>query len=406
MRIRTAAAGLVALVTIAALPGRIAARQEDTKAANVIATARKAIGGKKLEGLKSLGVEAAAQRNVGTFQMTADVELLVEMPDKYMRAETPQGGMVTVGMTTGFNGDRPLKAAAAPGIGPGGAMIIRMGPSGAMPGPTEKPTPEQQQQIDRTVVRSSRQELSRLMLGWFGAAHPSLNARVTYAGEAESPDGKADVIEVKNADGFAARLFIDKETHLPLMVTYQGPQGRVVTMGGPRGGGPRGGGPGTQGPPQQGRQITDEERTKLTEDAQRQAEELRKQPPRDGGLHAVLRRLARRGRDQVPAPPAARRRGRDDGGVEHQQGAGQSEDRSRGSSRRPPPAPARPQRATKGCGSHVRPRVAAWCFVFLVLWWPADAVRHSRTPVRHSRTHGSGRRPAPCVSSYRIRAAP
>ncbi len=190
-------------------------------------------------------MEAAAQRNVGTFQMTADVELLVEMPDKYMRAETPQGGMVTVGMTTGFNGDRPLKAAAAPGIGPGGAMIIRMGPSGAMPGPTEKPTPEQQQQIDRTVVRSSRQELSRLMLGWFGAAHPSLNARVTYAGEAESPDGKADVIEVKNADGFAARLFIDKETHLPLMVTYQGPQGRVVTMGGPRGGGPRGGGPRT-----------------------------------------------------------------------------------------------------------------------------------------------------------------
>ena len=278
MRIRTAAAGLVALVTIAALPGRIAARQEDTKAANVIATARKAIGGKKLEGLKSLSVEAAAQRNVGTFQMTADVELLVEMPDKYMRAETPQGGMVNVGMTTGFNGDRPLKAAAAPGIGPGGAMIIRMGPSGAMPGPTEKPTPEQQQQIDRTVVRSSRQELSRLMLGWFGAAHPSLNARVTYAGEAESPDGKADVIEVKNADGFAARLFIDKETHLPLMVTYQGPQGRVVTMGGPRGGG-RGHGPGTQGPPQQGRQITDEERTKLTEDAQRQAEELRKQPP-------------------------------------------------------------------------------------------------------------------------------
>ena len=51
-------------------------------------------------------------------------------------------------------------------------MIIRMGPGGRDAGPTEKPTPEQQQQIDRTVVRSSRQELSRLMLGWFGAAHP------------------------------------------------------------------------------------------------------------------------------------------------------------------------------------------------------------------------------------------
>ena len=41
------------------------------------------------------------------------------------------------------------------------------------------------------------------MLGWFAAAHPSLSVEYTYAGEAESPDGKADVIDVKNADGFA-----------------------------------------------------------------------------------------------------------------------------------------------------------------------------------------------------------
>ena len=274
MRTRTAA--LTALVTIAAASGSqtpAIARQEDTKAASVIADTRKAIGGRKLDALKSLSVEGAVQRNVGTFQMNADVELLFEMPDKYMRVDTPQGGMVSVGATMGFNGDRPLKAAASPGIGPGGMMMIRMGPAGAMPGPTEKPTPEQQQQIDRAVVRSSRQELSRLMLGWFGAAHPSLNARYTYAGEAESPDGKAHVIDVKNADGFEARLFVDEQTHLPLMVTYRGTQGRVVTMGGP------GGGAGAQGPPPQTRQISDEERKKLTADAERQADDLRKQPP-------------------------------------------------------------------------------------------------------------------------------
>ena len=39
---------------------------------------------------------------------------------------------------------------------------------------------------------------------------------------------------MKNADGFAARLFIDEKTQLPLMVTYQGPQPRMVTTGGPR----------------------------------------------------------------------------------------------------------------------------------------------------------------------------
>jgi hypothetical protein len=276
MRIRTAAAGLAALVTIVAAFGSqttIVAGQEDTKAAGVIADARKAIGGKKLDALKSLGVEAGAQRNVGTFQMNADVELLVEMPDKYMRSETPRGGMAGIGPTLGFNGDRPLKAAASPGIGPGGAMIVRMGPGGALPGPDEKRTPEQQEQIDRAVVRSSRQELSRLMLGWFGAAHPALNARYSYAGEAESPDGKAYVIDVTNADGFAARLFIDEQTHLPLMVTYRGPQARVVTRGGPRGGD---GAPGAQ---RETRQLSDEERKKLTDDAQRLAEDAQRQPP-------------------------------------------------------------------------------------------------------------------------------
>ena len=85
--------------------------------------------------------------------------------------------------------------------------------------------------MNEAMVRSSQTEASRLMLGWFAMAHPAINAEYTYAGEAESPDGKAYVIDVKNADGFAARLFIDEQTHLPLMVTYQGPQPRMMSAG-------------------------------------------------------------------------------------------------------------------------------------------------------------------------------
>jgi hypothetical protein len=40
-------------------------------------------------------------------------------------------------------------------------------------------------------------------------------------GQAESPDGKADVIDVRGEGDFAARLFIDSESHLPLMLTWQ-----------------------------------------------------------------------------------------------------------------------------------------------------------------------------------------
>ena len=116
-------------------------------------------------------------------------------------------------------------------------MVIRMGGgrAGFSSGGGEKPTPEQLEQMNKAMVRSSQTEASRLMLGWFAMAHPSINAQYTYAGEAESPDGKAYVIDVKNADNFAARLFIDEQTHLPLMVTYKAAQPRMMTQAGRRG---------------------------------------------------------------------------------------------------------------------------------------------------------------------------
>jgi hypothetical protein len=275
MRIQNLAVGLIALsATIGVHLAAVA--QEDKKAVEVLAAARKAIGGKKLDSLKSLSVQAAVQRNAGNFQMNSDLELLVELPDKYMRSESSSNAMVNMANTLGFNGDRPLKSNGPAGIAPGGGMIIRMGgPGGPAPGSGEKPTPEQQQQIDRQMMRASRHEISRLMLGWFGMTHPSLSAQYTYAGEAESPDGKAYVIDVKNADGFAARLFVDENTQLPLMLTYQGPQPRIVTAGGP----PPAPGGAQSTPRAQPRQMTEEERRTLAADADKQIRETERQPP-------------------------------------------------------------------------------------------------------------------------------
>ena len=69
---RTLAAGVIALTAIAGSHPAAVAQQEDKKAAEVLAAARKAIGGKKLDSLKSLSVQAAMQRNVGNFQMNSD----------------------------------------------------------------------------------------------------------------------------------------------------------------------------------------------------------------------------------------------------------------------------------------------------------------------------------------------
>lgn len=230
-------AGLAAVLVAGTLPQR-PIRAEQDKAAEVMAHTRKAIGGAALDGLKTFSAQARVQRNVGNMQMASDTELLLEMPDKYFRSDATSGPVVMT-TSTGFNGDRPLSRMSAPPMG--GRTVIRMvGPGGAVLGSDDKLTPEQQTEMDASAVRAARQEISRLMLGWFGIAHPSLGAEYTYAGEAESAETRAHVIDVKNADGFAARLFIDQVTNLPLMVTYEAPQPRMITRsasGAPAGGG-------------------------------------------------------------------------------------------------------------------------------------------------------------------------
>jgi hypothetical protein len=274
-----AVGAVAAAAAIAFAQPAIYLAQEANKAVEIIAAARKAIGDKKLDALKTFSVEAGLQRNMNNAQISSDIEIVLDLPDKYLRQETPLGGgmMIAGGGLSGFNGSRPLQKINFGG-GPGG-MVIRMGgPGGAPAGSGEKPTPEQLEQMTKTLVRNGQVEASRLMLGWFAAAHPAVNAQYTYAGEAESPDGKAYVIDVKNADNFTARLFIDQQTSLPLMVTYKGPQPRLLTAGGAPAAATAAGGHvvRSQAPP---RELTDEERKKLQADAEKQMQEMQRQAP-------------------------------------------------------------------------------------------------------------------------------
>lgn len=238
MRHQVIGGALVALALIAGSVTPVQA-QPDAKAAEILAGTRKAIGDKKLDALKTFSVEAAMQRNIGNRQMQNEIEMFFEMPDKYVRSEVSSGAM-NMNMNTGFNGDRAILPAGARAMPGGGFMIISgSAPPGAIPHEaTAKPTPEEAEQVNKISLRNYRHDVSRLLLGWFGSVHPSLKAKYTYAGEAESPDGKAYVIDVKDEEGFAARLFIDQVSRLPLMVTYQGRQGRMVTSGPPPAGAP------------------------------------------------------------------------------------------------------------------------------------------------------------------------
>jgi len=255
--------------------------QEVNKAVDIIAAARKAIGGGRLDTLKTFSVDATVERNLGNMQIASDVEIVLDLPDKYLRRDTPSGGgggmvvMMAGGGVSGFNGDKPLqKIQGGTSGGPGGAVIRMTGPVSTSSG--DKPTPEQLEQLSKAAVRTARSEASRLMLGWFANAHPAAEAQYSYLGEAESVEGKAYVIEVKNADNFNARLFIDQQSNLPLMVTYQGPQPRVMTMGGPGAAAMSGGGGHvvTQVSPS----MTDEQRKKAQAEVDKQMQEMQRAP--------------------------------------------------------------------------------------------------------------------------------
>jgi hypothetical protein len=124
----------------------------------------------------------------------------------------------------GVNGDKVLRNSKTLNTAPG--MVIRM-----------PPPPAPGSDAEMQLLRNSRAELARLSVALLLTSPASTPLEFTYGGEAESPDGKADVLDVKGPSSFAAKLFLDKATHRPLMLTYRGVAPRLV-MQTQRGDGP------------------------------------------------------------------------------------------------------------------------------------------------------------------------
>jgi hypothetical protein len=210
-----------AAVLLAAVPSHA----QDARAEEVLRAAREALGGAdRISSIRTLLVTGKQRRTLGEMQMNGEVEISAALPDKYLRTNTDQifGNSVSVEM--GFSGDRVLQHSSSQG---GGNAIIRIGGPGA-PGPGGGPADPEA--IKAALLRGQRADFARLMLGMTLTAPEYLDATFSYAGEAESPDGRAHVIDVTGNDNFRAKLFIDQESNRPLMLTYMGalPQVRVV----------------------------------------------------------------------------------------------------------------------------------------------------------------------------------
>jgi len=179
-------------------------------AGDVLAAAREALGGhERLAAVRSFVATGRTRQVQGNNLVAIEFQMSWEVPDKYVRTdEFPVQDRGPV--TAGFNGAAligspvPARQGAPPGRGgplpPGG------------PGPAGGPGAQ---------LTTMKEDVARLMLGLFAGSISTLPLTFKYAGIAEAPQGQADVLEATGPGAFVARFFVDKATHLPIMVSWQ-----------------------------------------------------------------------------------------------------------------------------------------------------------------------------------------
>jgi hypothetical protein len=172
----------------------------------VMADARAALGGEaKIAAVKTFVATGRTRQVRGENLVPIEFEIQAELPDKYSRYDefpAQDAGPVTAG----FVGDALV-------------LIPRPVPPPPRPG-APPPPPGAQDAMLRTRLNGAKQDFVRLMLGMFAGSTAAFPLTYSFVGQAEAPQGKADVIDIKGPNNFAARMFIAADTHLPIMLSW------------------------------------------------------------------------------------------------------------------------------------------------------------------------------------------
>src|SRR5262249_21417552 len=231
---RSMAVSAAAVVLSAVVLSTIVAFGQPPDAAQILAAARAALGGEQtLLGVKTLVAAGRTRQLRGNNLVPIEFEINCELPARFVRKdEIPaQDSGVTV---SGFSGDTliqfpppPSGRAYGPGPTPGGRSAAPVRDA-----PARCDIPDSGEGRGRGGARMGRvqpriqvvkQDCARLMRGAFAASFPTFPLTFKYAGVGEAPEGKADVLDVAGPGNFAARLVVQQDTHLPVMLMWQQP---------------------------------------------------------------------------------------------------------------------------------------------------------------------------------------
>lgn len=214
-----AAAALFAIATA----GFVGAEGNDAKAAALLAKLRQTLGGEaRLAAVKGLSFEADMRRvlpgegNEPGPEMSGDVKFDIADSSHYLYLDSfsPMPGMPPVSIGSALDGDAQW---SGPVSAPMGGVMIRADGGG-----------------DPARLRARlEKDLTRLSVALLAGSNlPGIE--FTYAGPAESPEGKAEVLEVKGPGDFKGTLFLDEKTARPMMLVYQEiPRRMAMRRGGP-----------------------------------------------------------------------------------------------------------------------------------------------------------------------------
>ena len=212
--------GTVAAVLVCLGAGELPGLAQARTAESVMAAARAALGGEaKISGVKTFIATGRTRQVRGENLVPIEFEIQAELPDKYSRRDefpAQDAGPVTAG----FVGDALV-------------LIPRPVPPSPRPGMPAPPPGAMEAQL-RARTMQTKQDFARLLLGMFAGTTPAFPVTYSYVGQAEAPQGKADVIDVKGPANFSARLFV-ADNSVPIMLTWTGAQGAGGAPGGPAG---------------------------------------------------------------------------------------------------------------------------------------------------------------------------
>jgi hypothetical protein len=190
--------GLVAGLVI----GQVGVVRAQTPSAQAVVTAaREALGGEqRLSAITSFTASGRTRQLRGNNLVPIEFEINCELPDKFVRKdEIP--AQDTDATVTGFAGDQLILSPAPPNRAGGPAPQV----------------------IAQQRLVGVKQDFARLMLGIFAASFSPYPLTFKYLAEGDAPEGKADILDVAGPANFSARLVVQRDTHLPVMLMWQAP---------------------------------------------------------------------------------------------------------------------------------------------------------------------------------------